>query len=46
MSHYSRLCRARDYLAARFNERTSLADAAAHAGLSSFYFHRLFVDAF
>ena len=46
MSHYSRLCRARDFLAARFNERTSLAEAAAHAGLSPFYFHRLFADAF
>ena len=40
MSHYSRHCRARDYLAAQFNERTSLADAAAQAGLSPFYFHR------
>ena len=46
MSHYSRLCRARDYLAARFNERTSLAEAAAQAELSPFYFHRLFADAF
>ncbi len=40
------LCRARDYLAARFNERVSLADAAAAAGLSPFYFHRLFAAAF
>ena len=46
MPHYSRLSSARDYLAARFNERTSLADAAAHAGLSPFYFHRLFAQAF
>lgn len=46
MSHYSRLCRSRDYLAARFNERTSLAEAAALAELSPFYFHRLFADAF
>src|SRR6202522_1385749 len=46
MSHYSRLCRARDYLAARFNERTSLAEASAQAGLSPFYFHRLFAEAF
>ena len=46
MSHYASLCRARDYLAARFNERTSLAEAAAQAGLSPFYFHRLFADAF
>jgi AraC-like DNA-binding protein len=40
------LCRARDYLAAHFNGRTSLANAAVHAGLSPFYFHRLFADAF
>jgi AraC-like DNA-binding protein len=46
MPHYSRLCSARDYLAARFNERTPLAGAAAQAGLSPFYFHRLFVAAF
>src|ERR1700733_16270756 len=46
ISRYSRLCRSRDYLAAQFNERTLLAEAAAHAGLSSFYFHRLFADAF
>jgi Bacterial regulatory helix-turn-helix proteins, AraC family len=46
MSRYSRLCRSLDYLAAQFNERTSLAEAAAHAGLSPFYFHRLFADAF
>ena len=46
MSHYSRLCLARDYLASRFNQRTSLAEAAAQAGLSPFYFHRLFAEAF
>ena len=46
MLHHSRLCLARDYLAARFNERTSLAEAAAEAGLSPFYFHRLFAQAF
>src|ERR1700722_1983616 len=46
MSHFRRLCLARDYLAARFNERTSLAEAAAQAELSPFYFHRLFADAF
>jgi AraC-like DNA-binding protein len=40
------LCRARDYLAGRFNERVSLADAAAEAGLSPFYFHRLFAASF
>ena len=38
MSHSRRLCLARDYLAARFNERTSLAEAAAQADLSPFYF--------
>src|SRR5579859_589828 len=42
----SELCRARDFLAARFNERVSLCDAAAHAGLSPFYFHRLFAQTF
>jgi AraC family transcriptional regulator len=46
MSNYSRLCQARDYLAARFNERTSLTEASAHAGLSPFYFHRLFAATF
>lgn len=40
------LSRARDYLAAHFNERVCLADAAAQAGLSTFYFHRLFAGAF
>jgi len=40
------LLRARDYLAANFNERISLADAATLAELSPFYFHRLFADAF
>ena len=45
-STLSDLCRARDYLAARFNQRISLTEAAAHAGLSPFYFHRLFAEAF
>jgi AraC-like DNA-binding protein len=40
------LLRARDYLAASFNERVSLTEAAAHAGLSPFYFQRLFAQAF
>ena len=40
------LLRARGYLAARFNERVSLTDAAAQAGLSPFYFQRLFAAAF
>jgi AraC-like DNA-binding protein len=37
---------ARDYLASNFNERISLADAAARAGLSPFYFQRLFMNTF
>jgi AraC-like DNA-binding protein len=37
---------ARDYLAVHFNERVSLASTAAEAGLSPFYFHRLFAGAF
>ena len=40
------LLRARDYLARNFNERISLADAAAFAGLSPFYFQRLFTNTF
>lgn len=40
------LFRARDYLAARFNQRVSLMEAAAEAGLSPFYFQRLFAGAF
>lgn len=40
------LLSARDYLAANFNQRVSLSDAAALAGLSPFYFHRLFAKAF
>jgi len=40
------LFRARDLLAARFNERVSLTAAASEAGLSPFYFHRLFAEAF
>jgi AraC-like DNA-binding protein len=40
------LLRARDYIAANFSERISLADAAVLAGLSPFYFHRLFASTF
>jgi AraC-like DNA-binding protein len=40
------LFRARDYLAARFNERVSLSIAAREAGLSPFYFHRLYAEVF
>jgi AraC-like DNA-binding protein len=42
----ARLCRARDYLATRYRHRTSLEDAAREAGLSPFYFNRLFTQAF
>lgn len=42
----ARLCRARDWLAASFDRRTSLEDAAREACLSSFYFNRLFAEAF
>ncbi len=42
----ARLCGARDFLADRFRGRTSLEDAAREAGLSPFYFNRLFTQAF
>jgi AraC-like DNA-binding protein len=42
----ARLCRARDYLADRFNRRTPLEEAARQAYLSPFYFNRLFAEAF
>ena len=42
----SDLIRARDYLAAHLNERISLPEAAAQAGLSPFYFQRLFANNF
>ncbi|MFY9552328.1 MAG: AraC family transcriptional regulator [Thermoanaerobaculia bacterium] len=42
----ARLCRARDYLASRYRLRTSLEDAAREAGLSPYYFNRLFTQAF
>ncbi len=42
----ARLCRARDWLADRFNRRISLEDAAQQACLSPFYFNRLFAEAF
>jgi AraC-like DNA-binding protein len=42
----ARLCRARDFLADRFDERVSLEDAARQAYLSPFYFNRLFTEAF
>jgi AraC-like DNA-binding protein len=42
----ARLCRARDFLSGRFDRRTSLAETARQAGLSPFYFNRLFTQAF
>jgi AraC-like DNA-binding protein len=42
----TRLLRARDYLAVHFNERVSLAEAAAEAELSPFHFQRFFAAAF
>jgi AraC-like DNA-binding protein len=42
----ARLCRARDWLAAHFDRRKSLEDAARVACLSPFYFGRLFAGAF
>jgi AraC-like DNA-binding protein len=43
---FARLCRARDYLAAHYNYRVPLADAAREACLSPFHFQRLFARAF
>ncbi len=43
---FRRLCRARDFLAARVDERVSLERAAREACLSPFHFQRLFVRAF
>jgi AraC-like DNA-binding protein len=43
---YARLCRARDYLAANYTQRVTLADVARVACLSPFHFHRLYVQAF
>jgi AraC-like DNA-binding protein len=42
----ARLCRARDYLASRFDRRTTLEEVAREAHLSPFYFNRLFAEAF
>jgi AraC-like DNA-binding protein len=42
----ARLVRARDFLASRFAHRTFLADGAREAGLSPFYFNRLFLQVF
>lgn len=43
---FRRLCRARDYLAARYNERLRLETGAQEACLSPFHFSRLFTTAF
>jgi AraC-like DNA-binding protein len=40
------LFRARDFLASHFNDRVSLANAAACAGMSPYHFHRLFAETF
>ena len=42
----ARLCRARDYLAGRFDRRRTLQEVAREAHLSPFYFNRLFAEAF
>lgn len=43
---FRRLCRARDRLAAEYQSRLSLEDAAREACLSTFHFHRLFTSIF
>ncbi len=43
---FRRLCRARDRLAAEFQDKLSLDQAAREACLSPFHFHRLFTSAF
>ena len=43
---FRRLCRSRDWLAARIDEPVRLADAAREACLSSFHYHRLFAHTF
>jgi AraC-like DNA-binding protein len=43
---FQRLCRARDYLAARYNGRLTLETGAQEACLSPFHFSRLFTNAF
>lgn len=42
-SDYDRMGRALELLATRFPEQPSLAELAAHAGLSEYYFQRLFL---
>ena len=43
---FRRLCRSRDWLAARIDEPLRLADAAREACRSPFHYHRLFVHTF
>jgi len=43
---FRRLCRSRDFLAAGFDQRLRLADAARQANLSPYHFHRLFARTF
>lgn len=43
---FVRLCRSRDYLAVTLNRRVTLDEAAKHACLSPFHYHRMFVRAF
>jgi AraC-like DNA-binding protein len=43
---FRRLCRARDRLAAEYQTKVSLEQAAREACLSPFHFHRLFTSAF
>jgi len=43
---FRRLCRSRDWLAARIDEPVRLADAAREACLSPFHYHRLFAHTF
>ena len=43
---FARLCRARDYLGARYRDRITLEHAASQACLSPFHFNRVFTQAF
>src|SRR3954471_12960956 len=43
---FALLCESRDWLAANYGRRVSLAEAAGRAGFSVFHYQRLFVRAF
>jgi AraC-like DNA-binding protein len=43
---FARLCRARDYLGGRLDQKNSLLEAAREACFSPYHFNRLFTDAF